>query len=87
MQLCAFTSSWHLLWPFLYDDSQMARTGIRPGPPSGDDDGIVIILDVAVLVPLFERSYTMFRSFIGTWMPFVAIFLASWAVGGRVPAQ
>ena len=41
--------------------------------------GIVTALDVLVVAPLFERSYEMFRSIIGTWLPFAAIFLASWA--------
>lgn len=43
--------------------------------------GIVIVLDFAVVAPLFERSYAMFRSLIGTWLPFAAIFLASWVAG------
>ena len=41
--------------------------------------GIVMALDVLVVAPLLERSYAMFRSVIGTWLPFTAIFLASWA--------
>jgi hypothetical protein len=48
--------------------------------------GIVVILDAVVVAPIFERSYAMFRSFIGTWMPFAAIFLASWAAGFLVLA-
>ncbi len=43
--------------------------------------GLVIVLDAAVVAPLFERSYAMFRSLMGTWLPFAAIFLASWAGG------
>jgi hypothetical protein len=43
--------------------------------------GLVIALDAAVVAPMFERSYAMFRSTIGTWLPFAAIFLASWAAG------
>ena len=42
---------------------------------------LVILLDAGVVAPLFERSFAMFRSFIGTWLPFIAIFLASWAAG------
>ena len=42
---------------------------------------IVMLLDALVVAPLFERSYAMFRSFIGTWLPFVAIFAACWAAG------
>ncbi len=42
---------------------------------------LVVLLDVAVVAPIFERSYAMFRSVIGTWIPFTAIFLASLAAG------
>jgi hypothetical protein len=47
--------------------------------------GTVIVLDAVVVAPLFERSYAMFRSLIGTWLPFAAIFLASWVAGILVP--
>ena len=50
-----------------------AAKGKLAAPPTGR-----LVLAVA---PLFERSYAMFRSFVGTWMPFAAIFLASWAAG------
>jgi hypothetical protein len=39
--------------------------------------GLVLILDAVVVAPLWERSYAMFRSLIGTWLPFGAIFLAN----------
>jgi hypothetical protein len=42
---------------------------------------IVMLLDALVVAPLFEGSYTMFKSVIGTWLPFVAIFAAAWAAG------
>ncbi len=42
---------------------------------------IVMLLDALVFAPFFERSYGMFRSVIGTWLPFVAIFAAAWAAG------
>ena len=40
---------------------------------------VVVVLDVLVVAPLFERSFAMFRSLLGTWIPVGAIFLASWA--------
>ena len=43
--------------------------------------GLVIVLDAAVVAPFLERSYAMFRTFIGTWIPFAAIFLASLLAG------
>jgi hypothetical protein len=48
--------------------------------------GLVIVLDAAVVAPVFKRSYAMFLSFIGTWIPFAAIFLASLIAGILVPA-
>ena len=46
---------------------------------------IVMLLDALVVAPFFERSYAMFRSLVGTWLPFVAIFAASWAAGVLAP--
>jgi len=46
--------------------------------------GFVVILDALVVAPVFERSYAMFRSVIGTWLPLVAIFVASFAAGTLV---
>jgi hypothetical protein len=42
---------------------------------------VIVGLDALVVAPLFERSYAMFRSIIGTWAPFVAIFVAGWVAG------
>jgi hypothetical protein len=47
--------------------------------------GTTIVLDAVVAAPLFERSYAMFRSSIGTWLPFAAIFLVSWVGGILMP--
>jgi len=43
--------------------------------------GIVIALDALVVAPFFERSYTMFRSIIGTWVPFALMLPSSYLVG------
>jgi hypothetical protein len=43
--------------------------------------GVIVALDALVVAPVFERSYAMFRSALGTWFPFAAIFAASWAAG------
>jgi len=48
--------------------------------------GLVVILDAVVVAPLFERSYAMFRSPIGTWIPFGAIYVASLVAGILVQA-
>jgi len=47
--------------------------------------GLIVALDAGIVAPLFEKSYAMFRSPIGTWIPFAAIFLASWAAGFVIP--
>ena len=43
--------------------------------------GIVISLDVLLVAMIFERSFAMFSSFIGTWLPFLLIVCATYAVG------
>ena len=40
-----------------------------------------IILDAIVVAPLFEKSYAMFSSPLGTWLPFLSIFLATYLTG------
>ena len=47
---------------------------------------LIIALDAAVVAPVFERSYAMFRTLVGTWLPFAAIFLGSLAAGILVTA-
>jgi hypothetical protein len=48
---------------------------------------LVIVLDGIVVAPAFERSYAMFRSVIGTWLPFAGIFAASLLAGLLVSAR
>jgi len=43
--------------------------------------GIVVGLDALVVAPLFEHSYAMFQSVIGTWFPFALILASSYLVG------
>lgn len=43
--------------------------------------GIVVGLDLALVAPVFERSFAMFASPLGTWIPFALIFLAVWGTG------
>jgi hypothetical protein len=45
---------------------------------------IVIGLDFFVVAPIFERSYVMFSSLLGTWLPIVLIFLAVYVSGRYV---
>ena len=43
--------------------------------------GLAIFLDATVIALLVEKSYDMFRSILGTWIPFALIFLATYLVG------
>jgi hypothetical protein len=65
--------------------SQGAGPRVRSGPRALAITGLVMALDALVVAPLFEHSYAMFRSVIGTWLPFGLIFVASWAAGIWVP--
>ncbi len=42
---------------------------------------VVVVVDLFVVAMFFQRSFGMFRSFAGTWLPFALIFTASWAAG------
>ncbi len=46
--------------------------------------GIVAALDLVVVALLALRSVAMFTSILGTWLPFVLIFAATWATGVAV---
>lgn len=43
--------------------------------------GLAIILDAGIIAPFAEKSYSMFSSILGTWIPFGLIFLATLLVG------
>ncbi len=45
---------------------------------------IVIFLDVFVVALLIERSFAMFGSLLGTWLPFLLILLATYLTGRLV---
>jgi hypothetical protein len=51
--------------------------------------GIVITLDFFVVALLVEHSFAMFGSLLGTWLPFILIFAATFAAGefARTQAQ
>jgi hypothetical protein len=42
---------------------------------------IVVGLDALFVAPIVERSYAMFGSLLGTWLPFLLIFAATYLVG------
>jgi len=41
----------------------------------------VIIMDAGLVAPVFEKSFGMFKSMIGTWIPFALIFLSVYITG------
>lgn len=41
----------------------------------------VIIMDAGLVAPVFEKSYDMFKSVLGTWIPFSLIFLSTFITG------
>ena len=43
--------------------------------------GVVATMDVFVVALLVNRSVAMFGSILGTWLPFLLIFLSTWLTG------
>jgi len=41
----------------------------------------VIVMDAGFVAPIVERSYDMFKSVLGTWLPFALITLSTYATG------
>lgn len=42
---------------------------------------LVVIMDAGLVAPVFEKSYEMFKSILGTWIPFSLIFLSTFITG------
>jgi len=42
---------------------------------------IVVLMDIGVVAVLVQRSFEMFTSFLGTWLPFVLIFASTYLTG------
>lgn len=43
--------------------------------------GVVVVMDAGLVAPVIEKSFAMFRSVLGTWLPFGLIFLATYLTG------
>ena len=43
--------------------------------------GFVIFMDFFLVAMLINRSFEMFTSLLGTWIPFVLIFVSTWLTG------
>lgn len=46
--------------------------------------GIVMLMDAGVIAPFAEKSYAMFSSLLGTWIPFGLIFASTYVTGRLV---
>jgi len=41
----------------------------------------IIAMDAGLVAPVFEKSYRMFRSILGTWIPFSLICMSTYITG------
>jgi hypothetical protein len=58
--------------------------GISPFALAAIFIGFVILVDFFLVAMLILKSFEMFTSLVGTWLPFTLIFLASFFVGRSV---
>lgn len=42
---------------------------------------LVVVLDLVIVATFLEKSYAMFASVLGTWLPFALIFVSTYVVG------
>lgn len=49
--------------------------------------GTVIFMDIFVVAIFVERSFVMFASLLGTWLPFVLIFASSYLTSSYLTAR
>jgi hypothetical protein len=48
---------------------------------------VVVGLDFFLVAPVIEKSYEMFSSMLGTWIPFALIFAATYLMGRFIPLK
>ncbi len=48
---------------------------------------VVMFMDFFVVAPFIEKSFRMFGSFLGTWLPFSLIFLSTYTTGKIIASQ
>jgi len=46
--------------------------------------GFAILMDGGIIAPFSEKSFAMFSSILGTWIPFALIFASTYLVGWTV---
>lgn len=44
----------------------------------------IFIMDAGLVAPVFEKSFAMFSSILGTWLPFCLIFISVYLTGKYV---
>jgi hypothetical protein len=40
-----------------------------------------LLMDAALVAPVFEKSYEMFSSFLGVWLPLTLVFMVTYLTG------
>jgi hypothetical protein len=60
------------------------HVGVSPAQTALGLLGVVIALDAFLVAPFLERSYAMFQSVLGTWVPFASILVASYLASRTV---
>jgi hypothetical protein len=58
-----------------------ARGARNPLPTALAWTALVVTLDIVVVAGFVKRDLSIFERLLGTWLPFVLIFLATWATG------
>jgi hypothetical protein len=43
--------------------------------------GFAMVMDAAIIAPFVEKSFVMFQSVLGTWIPFLLIFTSTFLTG------
>ncbi len=57
------------------------QAALKPLPTAFIFLGFVAAGDAGIVAPFFEKSFVMFRSILGVWLPFLLIFLTTLIVG------
>jgi hypothetical protein len=54
-----------------------------PAQTAGIFVGVVVLLDFLLVALVIQQSFAMFASLLGTWIPFVLIFVSAYITGRR----
>ena len=47
----------------------------------------IIVMDAGLVAPVFEKNYDMFKSVLGTWIPFTLIFASTYITGSIIKSK